>query len=101
MKDRITINGVELTRQQVEAARAALNTPDPIPNLTRVCRRSDRTVTGIVLKGPIQRCYAENYKGSYPTSTVVVVEPCGGGNSYNDDADLLRLWKVVDGSVVA
>lgn len=100
MKNRITINGVELTRQQVEAAMAALNTPDPIPNLTRVHRRTSGEC-GVVIRGSVQHNYVTSFEsGLFRNCSVTVVSAKGGGSSYRSDADLLLYWHIADESVV-
>lgn len=101
MKDKVSINGVELTRAQVEAALADLNRVEvaPVANLTRVKKRAaignHPWEKGIVIKGTTQNYYRIG-KGYQANLTVLVEQESGGGNSYVDDAAMLTQWEVVE-----
>lgn len=91
-RDNVTVNGVSLTRAQVEQAMATLNTPAPpappvykVPEcLQRVIGRRETWaagMTGVVITGKVQRRYA--YTSNLPSSVgVTVVTNDGNGRSY-------------------
>jgi hypothetical protein len=96
-KDFVTVDGVTLSRAQVEAAVVALNKVEPhYPNLSRVKRVHGSTV-GIVLRGRIQEIYTQNEynRRAGITGPVTIVEVSGSGNTYDSEEQMQRQWDLL------
>jgi hypothetical protein len=98
MKNEVIIDGVKLTRAQVEKALKDLNTPIIFENLTRVVSRHDRRVEGVVVIGEAQQRYirATLLNSSMCEATkYTVFQTHGGAASYVDVETLLKDWRTI------
>lgn len=107
MKNTVKIDGVEVTREWVgrgirearecleklQKAQMELDTPDPIRNLTRVRMVDFPSHEGVAIIGSAQQLYA---KAAKVTGAVTVIGQLGGGNTYDTEAQMLRVWEVVE-----
>ena len=87
--DTVKVNGVELTRAQVEQALTELNAVPALKNLMRVTGLGHR---GVILIGDVQQKYVKQ-KGC-PEGRYTVVDENGGGWSYETVEGLLQSWTV-------
>ncbi len=93
-KHSVVVNGITLTREQVEDALVALNTPEVpgVPCLTRVQRINRPEVQGVVIRGQVQEDYDRQRSGR---TILTVVDAGGFGYSFSSVENLLTTWEVV------
>ncbi len=99
MTQSVTVNGVTLTRAQVESALEELNKPEfSIPILARVQHRTNGNI-GVVIRGDVQGRYinsritaGDTFWQNHP---LTVVNGVGSGDSYRTERGLLEVWKVI------
>lgn len=98
MKNTVTVNGVTLSRAQVEDALKTLNAPElSIENLTHVESKS-KNQRGIVLVGSVQQSYVHGRNTEYMPPLIgryTVVTTGGYGSTYETVEALLKDWTVV------
>lgn len=98
MKNTVTVNGVTLSRAQVEDALKTLNAPElSIENLTHVEGKLSRQ-KGIVLVGDVQQKYLYGKNTQYGSNFVgqyTVVAANGYSATYETVEALLKNWTVV------
>ena len=93
MKQSVEVNGVSLTRAQVEKAWKELNKEEiKVPCLTRVFRKGAPQLKGVVITGYVQQVYTAEMMNEAYKYTVIRVD--GGGTSYETEEELLEYWEV-------
>lgn len=95
MKDGVTVNGVYLTRSDIEAAVKRLNEP-LLACLTRL-KNKDSRKTGVVITGYVQKTYRKGYHESldpFNAGDYTVVDQDGQGYTYNSENALLKFWDI-------
>ena len=97
MKEKVIVNGFELSREQIEKALEELNEPEPpqLPTLTQVRGRGIASfIKAVVINGgPVPTKCRDTVLGSeYP---VMIVCKDGSFDTYKTVEDCLRLWEPI------
>lgn len=94
MKDIVTIDGVTLSRKQVEKAYQEMNAPPPLKHLDRVRRRFFTSEWGVVLIGPAQQAYMRGMDLQTKYRVTIIAES-GAGESYLSSEMAFDTWEVI------
>lgn len=90
MTETVLVNGVTLTRAQVEEAVKQLNQPDPLKHLDQVVNRHGGR-RGVVIIGEAQQAYV---RGVRLMGKITVIDEYEHGFTYSSDENAQKQWKL-------